>query len=70
MSSVEDRADRYRECAGARLALPPHPGPVTAGMTADLITLAVGANRVTLPPDALKVVDCLLLGLEILEDFD
>ena len=70
MSAVKDCADRNREGAGAIATLPALITTVSTDVPPYVSALAIRANRVSMPPRLLKMVNGLFVGLEGLEKFE
>ena len=70
MGSVEDSPNRYCERRFAITALVAAHRPVGAGVGAYPFTLAIWTDRLSPPPDFLKILNGLLVGLEGLEELD
>ncbi len=70
MGPVEYRPDRHGEGSGALLALPPGSRAVAAGVLADPLAVAVGADGPPAPADGFEVGDGLCLGLEGVENLN
>ncbi len=70
MGAVKDCSDSDREGARAISTLPPLITAIPARVPPNVFALAIGANRMAVPPRLFEVVNCLFIGLESLEKIE